>query len=130
MPPPLRISDPVLLTGLLWAWICVKTRQTSRWRARECTFSPLENRSLSPSEARKVCARIYQLADQLPGHWSCLTRALACRRVLALHEYPTTLHYGVKMKQDPFFEAHAWVSDACGILADVDKNHQYSELQP
>ena len=58
---------------------------------------------------------------------TCLVRALAARRLLARHGYPSTLHLGVARTSDGL-AAHAWLDHAGGTLIGGGEAGRYTPL--
>lgn len=73
---------------------------------------------------------VVAVSRRVPGA-SCLTQALAARRLLAEAGLDSDLRIGVARGGDGAFEAHAWLErDGRVLLGDVDGMTRFSTLVP
>jgi hypothetical protein len=90
-----------------------------RWSRPPALLSPT---AVLPSRIAWAIAATTRLIPRS----TCLVRALAARRLLARHGYPSTLHLGVA--KSPEFQAHAWLECNGAILLGAPAAGRYTPL--
>lgn len=80
--------------------------------------------------ANRLTQLINAAARLIPGS-TCLSNALAARRLFAGQGYATRIHFGVTKNVDDTFQAHAWLTLAdaivIGMLPDIAKYRELPE---
>src|SRR5690606_4617643 len=98
---------PLVCAARLALWV-VPFRLVQRTARR---MSRQRLRRASPSAdvpAAAVTWAVRATGALVPGA-SCLTQALAGQVLLARHGHPSTLHIGVRRREDGALDAHAWL---------------------
>ena len=78
------------------------------------------------ARARAIARATHRAARLLWPRPSCLTRALACARLLARHGLDARVTIGVA--PGSAFAAHAWLTHGDTVLAGADPDREYAPL--
>ena len=130
-----RLSWRARLTGYKFLARCLVT--VAATRIALCTLGYRRLRHPRPESERlapahlvaRVRAGVVWAARYVPGA-TCLTQAVACRRLLARHGFPTTLRIGVRPDPQKGFTAHAWLlsGDEIVVGGEEAELRSYSKL--
>lgn len=107
------VERRLLVAALLTLWLV----QLGLWLLPFGVLLRLVRRPLaktSSTELRAVTSALAVVGRYVPRA-TCLTRALAGRRLLAAHGYPSRLRIGVR-KDGARLSAHAWLEHGGGVV--------------
>lgn len=123
---------------ILSAWMSVVKARTILWVVpfrywRKQVMDPPAKQAAVPTEAqlaqaRRIANAVERVSRHFPGA-SCLTQALATRKMLARQGIECTLRLGVARDADGAFRAHAWIEHAGDVLIG-DRGINLSEFVP
>ena len=98
-----------------------------RWGASHPPSAILHPQSFPSSE--RIAWAVQAAARLIPGA-SCLTQALAARRLMASAGYPCRLRIGVGLGPEGCFRAHAWLEGEGRVLLGGRNLQSYTPLRP
>jgi hypothetical protein len=119
---------PEALIWLMISRIRVSLLHSGRYLSTSVRAHPVRFSQVTEHDYLVVAKVINGLASRTPWSSTCLVKALAAHRMLAMRGIKSKIHLGVKKSDSKELEAHAWLSVDGTVIIGGENMHEYREV--